>query len=174
MTVEEFRQGWAVLTAALGFTASRSQKVLYRERLAGLPDGAFAAGVADLVESEGFAEFAQYRRLPTLHELRTACQVAVQAPRGRPYVGDVPLPELLQSIPPDSREPLPEEASGLVDRVAARARRATRVLPGPGSAARGPAKALPAPRLSGAEWAERHRRLLEQGDELLGAGECVS
>jgi hypothetical protein len=175
MTRTEFYAGLAVLTAAGAVEMGERTEQLYFERLRGLPDGAFAAGISALVEGPEFAELVQYRRLPTLHELRAACQAAIDTPRGRPYVGDVPLPELLRSIPPDSRKPLPEEAGALVERVAARARRTGRLLPGPGTAAhRGPVKALSAPQLTDAEWEARRRRLLEQRDELLGAGERVS
>jgi len=66
MTGQEFKAGWAMLTAALGFEVAESQEAFYSSQLRGLEDGAFLRGVQDLVASEGFAEFARFRRVPTL------------------------------------------------------------------------------------------------------------
>ena len=57
MTQREFLEGWAVLTAALGFEISKAQRELYATVLADLPDGAFVRGVRSLVVSPEFATF---------------------------------------------------------------------------------------------------------------------
>ena len=70
MREREFLEGWGWLATALGFEISTAQRTLYGGVLADLPDGSFVAGVRRLVVSPEFSEFVQYRRLPTLHELR--------------------------------------------------------------------------------------------------------
>ena len=176
MTGQEFKAGWAMLTAALGFEVAESQEAFYSSQLRGLEDGAFLRGVQDLVASEGFAEFARFRRVPTLHELRQACAVAGRAPRGRPYVGGVPLGDVLGAIPADGREPLPEEAGELVDLVAARAEAPRRkLLPGPGNT--GHAALARMPQAAGRPVEATPERLAElhrQAMRLVGEDETVT
>lgn len=176
MTDAEYLRGLAMLTTALGFGMSKAQEALYFSRLRGLPDGAFCRGVSRLVDGEQLAEFARFRRLPTLHELRAACQES-PAPRGRPHVGGVPLRDLLEAAAGAGDGQIdPDEAGELVSRVADRLEGGRpKLLPGPGNTGhRALARvlpALPASSLSPEQWEDRRRQLVEQADDLLGEGD---
>ena len=162
----EFERGWTLLQAAMPETElPDATRELYQHGTRGLAAGSFVAGVLGLISAPGFDN----RRLPGLHELREACRAQARAPRGQPYVGEVPLRELLEALEPrDGQEPPREAVAALVERVA---RRAAPKLLRAGRPAFLPA---PHPLMGAAEWAEKRGRLLEQADELLGSGEAVS
>ena len=74
MTHAEFNREWAVLVAALGFETGEVQDQLYFRALQDLDVATFHAGIKSLVLSPDFAEYARFRRLPTLAELREECE----------------------------------------------------------------------------------------------------
>ena len=174
MTQAEFLKGWSVLTAALGFDIPKASRELYATVLADLPDGAFVSGVRSLVVSPEFSELVRFKRLPTLYELREQCQAQTNGPKGEPYVGGVPLRQLLCGVQREGDGPPPsrEEAAEIVDRVAAGAAgRRLKLLPGPGNTGhaalarrRALVRVMP-PGLNESDWEARRRPLLEQADE---------
>src|SRR3990172_9203965 len=173
----EFERGWALLQAAMPETElPDATRELYRHAMARVPAGSFVEGILSLISAPGFDN----RRLPSLYEMREECRSWAAAPRGEPYVGDIRLREYVLALRPGNGhgpQLSPEEAAALVERVAARAAAAPlRLLPGSGNAGHGallrrPALApMPISRLTDSECADRRRRLLEETDELLGAG----
>jgi len=177
VTETEFFRGVAVLTAAGVPEFGEALQGLYLDRLRSLADGAFAAGVAAIVEGPLCADLVQYRRPPTLHELREAVASAGPKAPGRPYIGGVPLGELLDAAAGPGTGDVPEdEAAELVSTVARRLEpRRPKLLPSPGNtghrALTRAVRPIPASGMTGDEWEERQRRLLDQADELHGAGE---
>lgn len=171
----EWDGAWSALEAAMpDLELPAATEALYRSELQGLPAGTFAAAVRRLVTGPGFDN----RRLPTIHELRQLAHAAAR-PKGTPYVGGVPLGKVLDALEPRADWPAPDrdEAAALVHQVAARTPRALPSGPHPGNTGhRGLLRLLPPPRepMPEAEWEDRRRALLEQADELLGAGEPLA
>src|SRR3990172_3569950 len=192
----EFERGWALLQAAMPDTElPDATRELYRHAMARVPAGSFVEGILSLISAPGFDN----RRLPSLYEMREECRSWAAAPRGEPYVGDIRLREYVLALRPGNGhgpQLSPEEAAALVERVAARAPAPPppppppappppqpappppprRPPPGSGNAGHGvllghaALAPISASRISEVEWAERRRRLLEETDELLGAG----
>lgn len=74
MTRQEFNREWAVLIAALGFETAEAQDALYWRAFEDLEAESFHAGIKSLILSPDFAEYARFRRMPTLAELREECE----------------------------------------------------------------------------------------------------
>lgn len=170
MTRQEFNRDWAVLVAALGFETAEGQDALYWRAFEDVAEEVFAAGISSLVMSPDFAEYARFRRLPTLAELREECEA--KADRRVPLIrwgGEaIARGEYFRRIDAGLRP-------GEVEPLALHS----------GSGSAGHAKLLQMAKtlahsramevrkvLTPEEWEQRRASLLRQSDELLGPGEA--
>ena len=199
MTRAEFNCEWAVLVAALGFETGDVQDQLYFRALQDLDVATFHAGIKSLVLSPDFAEYARFRRLPTLAELREECEA--KADRRTPLLpwGEdmIPLGEysarVAAGLTPggnDAPKALPAPGHGNVSHAlllrqaeAHEFARARAVFAGVDTLAA--AKAMPEAETARPEVVvvatderleqlQRQAALLREMDETLGAGEALA